>query len=264
MAQLSEKAFQFLKKQAPVKFLATVSEDGYPNVVPVLSTIAWDRETLCFVRFMIWKTRRNLEERKKVSVSGLSLLQAVEVFGEFLGFEKSGERLEFFNNQPIYRYNAYFGAGQVGVIKVIEKEIWQRVELWRAIQARMLLSADGHKEEEPEVMPGVVQEKFNRFLAVKYVSWLDENGNPRLAPAPGAFPSSKSQIGIVGLDRVFQGIEPGRKLALSVLSSEPNAYQVKGRYAGKCTRSGMEYHLIELEQSFSAGPPVPGERIYPR
>jgi len=263
MAELSEKTFQFLKKRAPIKFLATLGEDGYPNLVPVLSTIAWDKETLCFVRFMIWKTRRNLEERRMVAVSGLGLWQAVEVLGEFAGFEKSGERLDFFNNQTIYRYNAYMGAGQVGVIKVVAEKAWYPASFWRNFQARMLGFTESRSDHQPEVMNAVVLEKFQRRLSTKYFSWLDQEGHPRLAPAPGAFPISPSRLGIFSLDQVFRGLEIGSPVAVSVLSSEPNAYQVKGRFAGKKDRYGISHHLIELEKSFACGPPRPGERIYP-
>ncbi len=263
MAELSEKAFKFLKKQAPVKFMATLGEDGFPNVVPVLSVIAWDKQTLCFVRFMIWKTRRNLEQRKLVAVSGLGLSRAVEVLGEFAGFEKTGEKLDFFNNQALYRYNAYMGAGQVGVIRVVAEKAWYPAAYWRGFQAGMFGVASGRDDPDPEVMNPVVQEKFRRRLAAKFFSWLDREGNPRLAPAPGAFPLSKSRLGVFGLEPVFRGLQVGSPVAVSVLSSEPNAYQVKGRFGGKTGRSGIVYHLIELEKSFAAGPPLPGEQIYP-
>jgi|GEM_PF-924785 len=264
MPGLSQAGFKFLKNPAVIKFLATLGEDGYPNLVPVLSTIAWDLDTLCFVRFMIWKTRRNLEERNKVAVGGFGLLKSLEVSGEFVGFEKSGARLEYFNNQSLYRYNAYFGAGQVGVIKVIEQKEWIKTGLWRAVHARLISVSDHNPDNEPEVMPPVVQEKFQRWLSVKYVSWIDGSGKPRLAPVPGAFPISKSRISILGDEQIFKKLTPETKLSLSVLSTEPNAYQVKGRFLGmRTTGAGTCYYLVELEKSYSAGPPLAGEQIYP-
>jgi hypothetical protein len=265
MAGLSEKAFRFLKKQAPLKFVATLSEDGFPNVVPVLSTVAWDQETLCFVRFMVWKTRRNLEERKRVAVSGLGLWRALEVLGEFVGFETTGARMDFFNAQAMYRYNAYFGAGQVGVIKVVEEKGYTSTAMWRALQARMLVGSNGGADTAPapEVMPGIVQEKFRRLLAAKYLSWIDPAGWPRLRPAPGAFSISQSRLGIVGMDDLLAKLPTGTPLALTVFSTEPNAYQVKGRLAGLEAKAGAQYQVVVLEKCYAAGPPLPGEQIYP-
>jgi len=258
---LSEKAFALLKK-TPVKFVATLGEDGYPNVVPILSVTAWDKDTLCFVRFMVWKTRRNLEERKKVAVSALGLFRALEVLAEFTGFEKSGPRLDFFNSQAMYRYNAYFGAGQVGVLKVFAEKGWSKANPWRMLQAKIMPGMNnGHG---PEVMPGAVSEKFRRALAAKYLAWIDEQGWPRLLPSPGAFPLSPRQMGIAGMSKLFQGFAPGKPLALSVLATEPTAYQVKGKFAGMQSMSGISLAVIELEKSFSAAPPLPGEQIYPR
>jgi hypothetical protein len=262
MPALSDKAFNFLKK-TPVKFFATIGEDGYPNVVPLLSTMAWDKDTLCFVRFMIWKTRKNLEDRKKVAVSGLGFLSALEVLGEFVGFEKAGEKLEFFNQQTMYRYNAYFGAGQIGVIKVIEEKGWSKAQPWRMVQARVMPSRNGHASQA-EVMPKVVSEKFRRILGAKYIAWIDEKGWPRLAPAPGAFPLSANQIGVTGFEKLFETFEKGKPIALTVLSTEPSSYQVKGKFIGMESASGTSFALIDLDHSFSSAPPLPGEQIYPR
>jgi len=258
---LSEKAFAFLKK-TPVKFFATLGEDGYPNVVPILSATAWDKDTLCFVRFMVWKTRRNLEERKRVAVSGLGLGSALEVLGEFAGFEKSGPRLDFFNSQAMYRYNAYFGAGQVGVLKVVAEKGWAKARPWRMLQAKIMPGMNnGHG---PEVMPRVVAEKFRRVFGAKYIAWIDDDGWPRLLPSPGAFPLSCSQMGVAGMNQLFQGFAPGKPLALSVLATEPTAYQVKGKFAGLRSMSGISLAMIELDRCFSAAPPLPGEQLYPR
>lgn len=264
MAALSEKGFKFLKGPGAVKFFATVGEDGWPNVVPLLSATPWDKESICFVRFMIWKTRKNLEDRKKVAVSGLGLFSALEVLGEFTGFETSGEKLDFFNNQAMYRYNAYFGAGQIGVIKVVSEKEWHKAEAWRALQAKMLSDAEISQNHDPQVMPLPVYEKFRRLLGAKFMSWIDDDGWPRLAPAAGAFPLSASKIGVAGFNNLFKTFAPGRPVALSVLATEPTAYQVKGKFAGMETRAGARFALINLEKSFSCAPPLPGEQIYPR
>ena len=263
MPGLSEKTFQLLKK-SPLKFVATVGEDGYPNLVPILSLTAWDKDTLCFVRFMVWKTRKNLEERKKVAVGTMGLFRTVEVLGEFVGFEKSGEKLEFFNTQPIYRYNAYFGAGQVGVIQVKEEAGSYPSRLWRGIQARLFApSFNHHSSAVKPVMPKPVFEKFSRILAVKFLSWIDEQGFPRTMPAMGAFPLSPDKIAVLGNLDFFRSHSSGKKLSLAVLFTEPGAYQVKGKFVGIESRGISDYAVVELEQSFSASPPLPGKRIYP-
>ncbi len=262
MAGLSEKGFELFKK-SPIKFVATMGEDGYPNLAPILSTTAWDKETLCFVRFMAWKTKRNLEERKKVAVATMGFWRSLEVLGEFEGFERSGEKLEFFNNQPIYRYNAYFGAGEVGVIRIKEEKASYPSQLWRAFQAKMLASGN-HFEAEKEVMPKPVLEKFMRVLAVKFLSWIDKSGHPRVMPAMGAFPLSPDKIAVCGNEELFSSLNLGAPLSLAVLFTEPGAYQVKGKFAGFESRLASKVAVIELDQSYSSSPPLPGERIYPK
>ena len=55
----------------------------------------------------------------------------------------------------------------------------------------------------------------------------------------------------------FNGVAPGARMAVTVITREPIAYQVKGAYAG--TRAGAA--LIELDACYSASPPLPGQRL---
>jgi hypothetical protein len=52
-------------------------------------------------------------------------------------------------------------------------------------------------------------------------------------------------------------MRPGSDLAVAVITMEPIAYQVKGRYRG--SRAGIG--VLDITECYSASPPLVGERL---
>jgi len=76
-------------------------------------------------------------------------------------------------------------------------------------------------------------------------------------------------LGRLALGLVFGGAAvgaladatPGSLVAAAVLSMEPVAYQVKGDFAGLRAGLGRRFGVIDVRESYSACPPLPGERL---
>jgi hypothetical protein len=274
-AELKGRAAAAYKGLQFLKFAATVNDEGVPNVVPLLSARMVDPETIAFVRFMVWKTARNFEANKKITFSCTGPKgRAYVVKGEFREWQSEGPLLEEFEAEPMYRYNAYTGANQLGVVKVREalefpgggivmpmiSSLLSRLAGGRPAVTR----GEGSSGRGP--MPVQVVEKFGRTLAAKFISMVDEQGDPLAfpmqklsAPDPGTvvFPLPKDR------SHPLHALKKGDMAAASVFVLEPSAYQVKGRYRGVETRKGKPAGVIEVTEVYTAAPPVPGRRIYP-
>jgi hypothetical protein len=109
---------KFADMEAP-KFMATVDDDGNPNVAAILSVMPFGEETLVFVDLMMNKTRKNLLSNGKVAVSVLTKdAISYQVKGTFQGFQTSGPLFDMFSSHPLLKYNAYSGPRAVGTIQV--------------------------------------------------------------------------------------------------------------------------------------------------
>jgi hypothetical protein len=111
-------------------------------------------------------------------------------------------------------------------------------------------------------MPVQVAEKFSRLRAAKALAWLDAGGHPDCLPAFPLLPAGRSRLvfggsAVEGLGR----LTAGSLVAAAVLSMEPVAYQVKGDFTGLRASLGRRFGVIDVRESYSACPPLPGERL---
>jgi len=268
--QLPKAALKALNNDAFPKFAATVSNEGVPNVVPLLTTNAADATTLIFARFMIWKTARNLEANRKITINVLGPgLHSWIIRGEFQEFVRQGPYLDHYNRKALFRYNAYAGAGEVGVIQVREARGPLPLGLLRSLFYGLLRepSRDGHHGPLARVvMPPTVQEKFDARLAFKYLGWVEDDGFPLAIPCLDLHAPTANILAFAlpaASGHPLGQLRPGMKVAASVLTLKPVAYQVKGVFAGVEKEAGSRQGRIQLEECYTAAPPVPGRRIFP-
>jgi predicted pyridoxine 5'-phosphate oxidase superfamily flavin-nucleotide-binding protein len=271
MARLEGRAGSAFRNIHFFKFAATVSGAGAPNVVPLLSARSVDPETIAFVRFMVWKTAKNFEANKKITFACIGPWgKAYLAKGEFMEWQTKGPLLEQFENEAMYRYNAYTGANMLGVVKV--REVLQFPgggvvgPMLSSLGSRLggakarAASADGGP------MPVQVVEKWGRPLAAKFIGMVDEQGDPLAFPMMGmraqdagalVFPMPRDMA------HPLNRLKEGAMLAASVFTLEPVAYQVKGQFAGEARKAGDRFGVVKVSEVYTAAPPVPGRRIYP-
>jgi len=265
--ELSPPIVEALAGRATPKFLATLDANGAPNVVPILSLEAADARTIIFGELMIWKTRRNLEVNPRVCVTVLSpALRGWVIKGDFLEFQPSGPHFDHIMASDAFRYNAYAGIRNAGVIQVLE--VADSFVLSRnALLADMLRSRWAarrlRRRDDGVALPAPVREKFGRLQAAKLLAYLGEDGYPVAVPVLSLVPAGRGSLVMAGgsAAAALAGLRPGARVAVSVLTFEPLAYQVKGEFLGTERSLGRPAGLIRVDEVYSASPPLPGKRI---
>lgn len=248
------------------KFLATLGPDGTPNVVPIISLDAADEKTLIFGEFLIWKTRKNLEADARVAAVVLTEDLAVWTLkARFREFVETGPYVDQMNAKQMFRYNAYLGIRRAAVFDLESVTgAWKlskpnvAAELLPVKAASLVIGRKGEK-----TMPPRVAEKFGRTQAVKVLAWQGDDGYPAAVPSFSLMPT-RSETMIFGT-RLFRkelrGLTEGTRMAASVITMDPVAYQVKGAFAGRSLTPAGRLGRMRVEQVFSASPPLPGQQI---
>ncbi len=248
------------------KFQATLNGKAEPNVVPIISLDAADDHTLIFGEFLIHKTRTNLETNPHIAAIVLTEdLDIWTIRGKFRGFVDSGPYLDYLNQKEMFRYNAYVGIRRAAVIDVQEVTgSWKLSKL--NVAAELLpvklfsgqFGSKGHK-----AIPARVHEKFGRTQAIKVLAAKGKGDHPEVIPAFSLMPT-KSQTMLFGtrlFRKQFSTLNKGSRVAASVITMDPVAYQAKGVFEGiSLTPAGL-LGRIQVDEIYSACPPLPGEPI---
>ncbi len=265
VGRLNDEAFAALAPGRTPRFLATRDAAGIPNIVPIMSLEAVDRETIIFREMMIWKTRRNLEGDQRLAICVLSAdLRSWTVRGRFREFQAKGPLFERVAENESSRYNPYGGIRSVGVIQVVDvarsSALSPRALLVDTLRARWAGRAVGGRGPAP--IPAQVEEKFSRLKAAKALGTVDADGQPDAFPAFPLVPAGADAMIAGGPAATELARYPaGAPVAAAVITTEPVAYQVKGALEGMQRGLGRRFAVIRISEAYSASPPLPGERL---
>jgi predicted pyridoxine 5'-phosphate oxidase superfamily flavin-nucleotide-binding protein len=264
---LSPAIVEALAGERTPKFLATLNSEGVPNVVPIISLQAADESTVIFGEFMMWKTRHNLEANPRVSVAVMTASEGWVIKGDFLEFQRSGPYFDRIMASDTFRYNAYAGIRNAGVIRVGSVvrafALSGPTALLDMARARWFARRARRRGGGGVTVPIQVRQKFARLKAAKFMAYLDGDGYPDMVPALSLRPADEQTfVFSSGLaEPALAALSPGARVAASVLTFEPLAYQVKGEFLGAERSLGRLAGVLAIQEVYSASPPLPGQRI---
>ena len=269
-AKLSPAIVEALAGERTPKFLATLNSEGVPNVVPIISLQAADDSTVIFGEFMIWKTRHNLEVNPRVSLAVMTASEGWVIKGDFLEFQRSGSYFDRIMASDAFRYNAYAGIRNAGVIRVGSvvrsfalSGLAALLDMARAKWFARFVRRTRAPDVAAVTVPIQVRQKFARLKAAKFLAYLDGDGYPDIVPALSLIPADEQTfVFSSGLaEPALAALSPGARVAASVLTFEPLAYQIKGEFLGAERSLGRLAGVIAVQEVYSASPPLPGQRI---
>lgn len=254
-----------------VALVATLDADGAPHLSLLTSLMAQDDKTLTIGEFCLGRSKENMRARPKVAFWVLDAARRVWS-GQALWREARGEGPEYdrYNQQPLFRYNAYFGINTVHYLELVSLQGPQPLPLARLIgpslltkAAKPLLSRPALPHGERVMNPWT--EAFARRLdLIKVAALAHEDGFPRLFPLfPAQANSDRSLVfsPFLGGEET-QALGAGATLALFLLSTQLENVLLRGRFAGYSRQAGLRLGALEVDWVYNSMPPAHGQ-IYP-
>ena len=261
------KLHEALSGEMVPKFLATVDEQGKPNVV-LIATIEPDGpRRMVFADFLMNKTAKNLDGNPKVGVCVITEdLAWWSMTGDHLGWEDKGELVERFNSKDLFRYNAYTGirrAGKIDLRAVVDSGAVGKLALLMDFNLTRMRKGSRARPDSPDKMPPPVADKFGRLMAVKILAYVGADGYPVCFPVQSAQPADNGTLvfGTLTLPEPVAKMPDRTACAVNVVTFEPVSYQVKGTFTGYAGSLLGKTGAIEIESVWSTSPPLMGERI---
>jgi len=259
MAILPAAAKEAFAKSMVPKFMATRDSEGTPNIAMIATITPWDDEHLIFGDFLMWQTKKNLENGSPVSVSVMARdLTCYEARGRFLGFETSGDKFDAMGKIDVFRYSAFGllrGVGTIAVdeIRPLELSIISVVkeQLLTRIAGRRPAGLPDGKKINPIVADAFSIPKAARFLAVSRDTHMEQ------FPVMGVRPVGQDYLAL----RPDLPLTQGDTVATSTLTMDLRSFQIKGEYMGVMRSRGFKTGYVRVANVLSQTPPLVSREV---
>ncbi len=112
--QFSAEDIQSLSASMKIGILGTVTPEGLPHLTMISTLKASSPTQMAFGQFMEGRSKEYLRQNPRAGWLIMSLDKQVwRGKADFTHTAKQGAEYDFYNNTPLFRYNAYFGVHTV-------------------------------------------------------------------------------------------------------------------------------------------------------
>ena len=181
----------------------------------------------------------------------------------WLHAERGGEDLDRYNQRPMFRYNAYFGIHTVHQMRLEQLEGPTPLSVPSLAVGSMLANAAGpiaRKRLGPRALRPWARKLIRGLQTVKFLSWVDDDGYPRLLPAVPAAPAGPGRLVVAATgnrDELLQ-LPPGREVALFAMNLQMESVLVRGELGAFRGPYGLELAALDIRQVYNSMPPKQG------
>jgi Pyridoxamine 5'-phosphate oxidase len=268
LTTFSETDIQNTQPAMKVGLLATVSPEGLPHVTLISSLMACGPKQLCFGQFTEGMSKQHLQANPKVGFLIMSLdrnlWRGKAVFTHAM---KSGAEYDYYNNVPMFRYNAYFGIHTVHYFDLVSqsgKTLLPMNQIILAAIQTMLARTSGHKSSLLTVMNDWTRHFLDKIDNLKFLSYVSADGFPVLIPAIQAQSLDSSHVLFstsVYTDEL-KAIPTGAPLAVFGMALTMEDVLLRGKFLGIRRQVGVKAGLVEVDWVYNPMPPVAGQ-VFP-
>ncbi len=257
-----------LEPAMKIGLLATVNDRGLPHLTLITTLKAAAEKELVWGQFMEGRSKQHIRHNPR---AGWLIMTLDRHFWRgkslFTRTEKSGPDFDFFNNQPLFRYNAYFGVHTVYYMDLVahsgKAALPMNAFIFAAVKtlaARIL----ARKRGRVDVLNSWTRTFISKLDNLKFLSYVDEDGFPVIIPAIQA--QAADQEHVTFSTSVFtpdlESIPAGAPVAVFCMALSMENVLVRGAYEGIHRLAGFQCGSVKVDWVYNSMPPTPGQ-VYP-
>lgn len=250
-----------------IGLLATITPEGLPHLTLLSSLKASDEKTLTWGQFTEGISFENVRSNPKIGWLIMTLDKDLwRGRGRFSHTAQSGKDFDWYNNVPMFRYNAYFGIHTVYYMDLVEHTGMEPLPMGATILAavKTLTAKVFLKKGATPVLNEWTRRLFNQLDNLKFLAYISESGYPSVIPViqTQAAGSQHLIFSTGAFTRELKNIPQGVPMALFGLSLDMTDVLVRGTYLGLRRVGPHRCGVFEADWVYNPMPPVP-QQIYP-
>ena len=264
----SQEDLQATRPALKIGLLATVTPEGLPHVTMLSTLMACGEEQLSFGQFTEGHSKHNLKTNPHAGFMIMGLDRRLwRGKATFTHAQRHGPEFEYYNNVPMFRYNAYFGVHTVYYLDLVGHTGRWPLPMDRIIFAAvqtMLARSLSPRTGGTEVFNPWTRSFLNKLDNLKFLAYVAEDGHPVIIPAIQTQCLNARQLAFstsVYSDEL-KAIPDGAHLAAFGLALSMEDVLLRGVYRGIQRHGGIRVGVLDVDWVYNPMPPVPGQ-VYP-
>ena len=268
LTQFSPEDIHSLSASMKIGILGTVTPEGLPHLTMISTLKASAPSQMAFGQFIEGRSKEHLQLNPRAGWLIMSLDKQVwRGNASFTHTAKHGAEYDFYNNTPLFRYNAYFGVHTVYYLDLIAHSGKAPLPMRQVVMASIQTTLGrtiGRSKAGTRVLNPWTTGFLNKLNTLKFIGYIGEDGYPEVIPCIQAQAADEEHIQFaasVYRDEI-ERIPAGATLAVFGLSLDMEDVLLRGRYEGIRRVAGVRCGSIQVDWVYNPMPPVPGQ-IYP-
>jgi hypothetical protein len=251
-----------------IGLLATVTPAGLPHVTLISSLMACAPQQLSFGQFTEGLSKQHILNNPKTGFLIMSLEKNLwRGKATFTHSTREGAEYDYYNNVPMFRYNAYFGIHTVYYLDLLSHTGEQPLPMNRIILAAIqtvLARTLSRKPGKETVLNPWTRSFLDKLDNLKFIAWVGSDGYPFLIPAIQT--QSLDGQHVLFSTSVYtdelKAIPAGADVAVFSMALTMEDVLLRGKYLGMRHMAGVKAGMVKVDWVYNPMPPVPGQ-IYP-
>lgn len=257
--ELTNEMNEEFAKTMKIGLVATIDENNYPHITILSTLMGQGKKTMIFGKFVEGLSKEFITQRPK---AGFFIMNTEKEFWfgkmNYSHIKKEGEDYINYNNQPLYRYNSYFGINTVYYNDLVEISDSYKLPMGKVVMNALIAKCLKGKYKGDPNKPGMnywTKNFTSKLDTLTFIAYIDDLGYPNIVPVISAQSASSSRIAFRNkpYEDLLSPIKPGQNVSILAFSMSMEAVLIKGIFSG-FDKLGMSY--IDINRVYNSMPPV--------
>ena len=250
-----------------VGLVATITPEGLPHLTMLSTLKAVDEHTLTWGQFTEGSSFQNVRQNPKVGWLIMTLEKDLwRGEGTFTQTATTGPDFDWYNQVPMFRYNAYFGIHTVYYMDLVGHTGKAPLPMNKIIMSaiKTMISRWFFPKKGQPVLNNWTRSLYNKLDNLKFLTYINENGYPTIIPVIQAQAAGADHLIFAtgAFTEEIKAIPQGIPMALFGLELDMTDVICRGTYQGLRRVGPHRCGVMDVDWVYSPMPPVPTQ-VYP-
>ncbi|MBW1892153.1 MAG: hypothetical protein JRF40_07590 [Deltaproteobacteria bacterium] len=265
----NQSEIEAFKPAEKIGVVALKNPQGLPHITLITSIQASGPSQMTLGEFCKGKSKEYIQKSPDIAFIIMTMDKKMwRGRAKWTHLKNDGPEYEEYNNTPMFRYNAYFGINTVHYLDLIETGGKESLPLGKIVLAALLTKlAKGSLKHNTEnrILKSFAENIFNDLSALKFISYIGEDGWPVLFPVLQCQASDSKRLTFSSLafGEELSKIKNNTTVAVFGITMGMEDVLVRGTFNGFKRSRGIKTGMVDIDWVYNSMPPCHGQ-IYPK